>query len=388
MKITVAKRDLDSAITTASIGLAGSGTDITTHFVFRVNGESVEVLSYDGRSGVSTGIICELEIEENEEDSFTIEGWRLKQWLSAVEDSALTLRFKNRVVTAKAPRGSVRFSSLDPAEFPYWDEQIDQAQKPVAVKADRMHSAYSHAKLFLADKTDTRTPELALTQLRDSIIWSAELSALSMIKLKKIRKGVSLKVHGRDIPTLLSFLGRFGSDTVEFLPHDRGLFVRAPDGSVLTLGMPRADFPTTVEEPDSSDPYWWSFSAEDLRRSIQILLASAAREDVRVNFKLDKSKVVLSMKATSESADTNNALQITCKDHGEQDKHEYKPIPSQGFALNAQSLLKFLGKFEEDELKMGIYPSNPDANVGWVSFAEEKHGDTYRTNFVWMKPAP
>ena len=54
MKIEVAKPDLEAALGVVSIGTASTGSDLTTHFVFRRRDDGViEVLSNNNRLGCS-----------------------------------------------------------------------------------------------------------------------------------------------------------------------------------------------------------------------------------------------------------------------------------------------------------------------------------------------
>ena len=104
MKMQVAKRDLESALAVVTNSMTSSGTDISSHFVFRADeDDDVEVLTFTGRLFSSAPVKCV--VDSTPERSFTVEGARLLQWVRAVGDTAIDLVFdpETKVVTAVAP---------------------------------------------------------------------------------------------------------------------------------------------------------------------------------------------------------------------------------------------------------------------------------------------
>jgi hypothetical protein len=121
MKIEVAKSDLEKALRISNITV-GSGADLSSHYLFRVNGGSVEILSYDMRAFSRAPLKSTFQGEDG--DAFTIEAWRLDRWVSGVGDGTLSLSYSEGDVQATGPRSKVRFRSLDPSKFPFWDSLL------------------------------------------------------------------------------------------------------------------------------------------------------------------------------------------------------------------------------------------------------------------------
>ena len=94
MKIQIAKQDLMDAIKLTSTTISTTGSDISTHFLFRLTGggTGAEVQTYSNRVFSSSPLVCQV-VGYNEGDptAFTVEGKRLQMWLSAVDDAALSL---------------------------------------------------------------------------------------------------------------------------------------------------------------------------------------------------------------------------------------------------------------------------------------------------------
>ena len=152
MKMQVAKRDLESALAVVTNSMTSSGTDISSHFVFRADeDDDVEVLTFTGRLFSSAPVKCV--VDSTPERSFTVEGARLLQWVRAVGDTAIDLVFdpETKVVTAVAPKGSMEFQSADPAQFPFWDEMWPDVEEKGTVKASALAAGLSYARGFVFD---------------------------------------------------------------------------------------------------------------------------------------------------------------------------------------------------------------------------------------------
>ena len=82
MKLTVAKSDLEEALKVSSLTV-GSGSDLSSHYLFRVQEGEVEILSYDMRVFSRAPLQATV---EGDEDAFTVEAWRLDKWVASVGD--------------------------------------------------------------------------------------------------------------------------------------------------------------------------------------------------------------------------------------------------------------------------------------------------------------
>lgn len=404
MKIEVAKPDLEAALQVASIGAASTGSDLTTHFVFRHREESntVEVLSNNNRIGCSMPIQAANVSLSDDSNAFTVESWRLNKWISAIEDCVLTLEFKEGLVKATSPKGSVKFQSLDPAQFSYWDETLAEVKEGVSISAKRLQSALSHVKLFISDK-DTTQPKLAVTEMRKSSLQATDKGALAVAVLEDLDKS-EFRIHGKDLSSVMSFLGQSGDESVELKEHGRCLFIVRHDGGVLSVGRPPHPFPDITVDMGDTDPHYWNLDKDEVISAINSLVASASREDTRVNFNWVKDGVV-SLTMASASGDKVTMHLETQKQalpgKGEDDEPVTVPghgtleganeIPEEGFDLAYPYLLRLLSQWKSDVVRFGISPqvdeSTGKSRGGWVRFREARGQDTFLTLLVWLKKA-
>ena len=101
MQIEVAKRDLVDALKVAATAMSSLPTKpIETHYVFRVQDGKAQVLTSAKRTFCGTPLTCR---STGDDGAFTIEGWRLRQWLQAVGDVAVSFKFDNGVVEVSTP---------------------------------------------------------------------------------------------------------------------------------------------------------------------------------------------------------------------------------------------------------------------------------------------
>lgn len=382
MKITVAKPDLEAALQVVNIGTASTGADLTTHYVFRRRGDGlVEVLSNNNRLGCSMPV-AGCTVEGDDDGAFTVESARLNKWISAVEDASLSLELEDGNVRATSPKGSVKFQSLDPSQFPYWDETLGDTPEGTQIQAKRLHAALSHVKLFISDK-DTTTPKLAVTEILNKSLQATDKGALAVVTIEELKES-NLRIHGKDLGQVLSFLNSCGDDPVEIKEHERCLFLVRQDGGVLSVGRPHHAFPDIQLDKKPDDPHWWALKADDLQSVINALSASASKEDTRLNFKLDGSTVQCSM--TSAPGD-KVSLHLEAIEHGSAEDAEVD-MPEEGFDVAYPYLLKLLGQYRGETIKFGLNPQldkkTKKPKGGWVRFREDRDGDDYLTLLVWL----
>ena len=382
MKIEVAKPDLEAALQVASIGAASGSTDLTSHYVFRLRDDDVvEVLSNNNRLGCSMPI-SGCQVEKGDNTAFTVESWRLNKWLSAVEEASLTLEFVDGSVKATSPKGSVKFQSLDPEQFPYWDETLTETSKSTPVNAKRLQAALSHVRLFISDK-DTTTPKLAVTEIKNESLQATDKGALAVVTLPELKES-NLRIHGKDLGQVVSFLGTCGDEPIEVKEHDRCLFLVRPDGGTLSVGRPHHAFPDIQLDKKPDDPHFWVLKTADLQSAINALAASASKEDTRLNFKLDGDEVLLSMKAASGDSVEMHLEALEKGTLGD----DPTPMPEDGFGISYPYLLKLLGRYRSETIKFGLNPQADEktnkVRGGWVRFREDRDGDDYLTLLVWL----
>lgn len=382
MKIEVAKPDLEAALQVVSIGAASTGSDLTTHFVFRRREDGiVEVLSNNNRLGCSMPI-AGCKVEEDEDDAFTVESWRLNKWISAVEDASLTLELVEGTVKATSPKGSVKFQSLDAAQFPFWDTTFSETSDGTTINAKRLQSALSHVKLFISDK-DTTTPKLAVTEVLNESLQATDKGALAVVTIDELKTS-NLRIHGKDLGQVLSFLGTCGDDSVDIKEHERCLFIVRQDGGILSVGRPHHAFPDIQLDKKPDDPHWWSVQKDGLQSAINGLASSASKEDTRLNFHLEGDMIGLSMTSASGEKVT---LHLDAIEHGSAEDAKID-MPPDGFDIAYPYLLKLLGQHKNDVVKFGLNPQldkkTKKPKGGWVRFREDRDGDDYLTLLVWL----
>jgi DNA polymerase III sliding clamp (beta) subunit (PCNA family) len=401
MKIEVAKPDLEAALQVASIGSASTGSDLTTHFVFRHRDEDngVEVLSNNNRIGCSMPIQGLKVSLSDDSSAFTVESWRLNKWISAVEDSVLTLELKDGVVKATSPKGSVKFQSLDPGQFSYWDKTLAEVTSSTTVNAKRLQTALSHVKLFISDK-DTTQPKLAVTEIKKSALQATDKGALALVALDNLDES-NIRVHGKDLGQVLAFLSQSGDEDVEIKEHDRCLFLVRHDGGVLSVGRPPHAFPDINIDRQGDDPHFWDLRKEEVISAINALAASASKEDTRVTFSAPKEGIVgVSMtSASGEKVSMHLEAQSTTIPAAEEDgedtvvagfgsQEDAPEIPKGGFGIAYPYLLKLLGQWQSEIVRFGINPQvdkeTGKSKGGWVRFREDRDGDSFLTLLVWL----
>jgi DNA polymerase III sliding clamp (beta) subunit (PCNA family) len=384
MKIEVAKPDLEAALQVVSIGTSSTGSDITTHFVFRCrNKDMVEVFSNNNRLGISMPLAGCRVVEGEPGDAFTVEAKRLNKVLAAQGDVVLGLSSEKKgLITVMTAHGPVTLQGLDPSSFPHWDEALESVKEGTKIAAKRLHAAFNHVKLYISDK-ETVTPKIAVTEIRKESLQATDGGALTVITIPDLANS-NLRIHGRDLGPVLAFLGAVGDGNVELREHDRCLFLVREDGGVLSVGRPHHAFPEISLDKKPHDPHWWVVRTEDLLRAIKTLEAVTSEEDKRMSFNFRDGMVTLTM---TSAASTRDTLRIEAQEHGSLETTEI-PMPKDGFDIAYPYLLKLLGKTKGEILKFGLNP-NIDKKTGqqkggWVRFREDRDGDDFLTLLVWQ----
>jgi len=393
MRFKVAKQDLDAALQVVSPSISSTGSDITTHFVFRrtgtkADGYGVDVLTCSGRVFSSCPLIADVE-DPGEKGSFTIEGKRLKQWLAHVPDAALTFALDEAEVVARAPKGQQTFQSLDPDSRFVWDKTLKAAKLTATLPADRLAAALGYSRLFASVK-ESEQPELCVCEFRPrvveedgtvthegGILYSTDKKAVCLIRVEGMTES-ALRIHGKDVPGLIAFLGTCESTDVEVLEHERILVLRRGDGAVFGESRFQADFPGLKIQMDDADQHQWVLSKTEIDEGIGFLTSGAAWEDNRLHFAPgteDNEVIMWMMSATGKKTE----LTLACKVLDSLDKAP--EIPPEGFAIDHFRLAKVLGARKEDEVTLGI---NVSGNRGFVRFVTETPSDKYLTIIAWL----
>jgi len=380
MRFKVAKQDLEAALQVVSASISSSGTDITTHYVFRRTGTEdegygVEVLTCSGRVFSSCPIIVEVE-DPGDKGLFTVEGKRLKQWLAHVPDAPLTFALDEAEVVARAPKGKQTFQSLNPDSRFVWDKTLEASTLTATLPADRLAAALAYSKLFTSVK-ETEHAELCISEIKEGILYSTDKRAVTLIRVAGLEES-KLRVHGKDAAGFITFLGTFNGTEVEVLEHDRMLVFRRADGAVFGESRFQAAFPGVKVGMDDKDQHQWVLSKAEIDEAIGFLTSGAAWEDNRLHFSPgDGDEVLVSMVSATGK---KTVLPLTSTEKVSADKAP--AIPSEGFSIDHFCLAKVLGAWKEDEIRFGI---NVMGDRGFVRFVIEQNGDKYLTILAWLR---
>lgn len=357
MRFQVAKRDLEAALQVVSSSISNSGSDISAHYTFRRTGKEegkygIEVLTYANQtcSSCPLAAVSFSEVGDKKKTAFTIEGWRLKDWLKCIPaDSVPEFSLVDGEVTIKVRRGSQDFQSLDPSTFPYWDKMLGDSEVKATLPADRLAAALAYSRLFIMDKDGE--PDKSVCEVLGGVMYSSDKKAVTLIKVAGLEES-TLRVHGKDVGGILTFLGTAGDGNVEILEHERNLFVRrCVDGAVFGEARFQFQFPVPKVKLDDPSHHLWEVPCDELRSAIGFLVAGADPKDNRLCLApgTDPGEVTLSMANT-----TGKVTTLTLSGISMQSDPQAPTVPETGFVLDHNVLDKVLTTWKEPMVKFGI----------------------------------
>jgi len=388
MKFVVAKRDLDAALSVVSHSIGSGGSDLSTHFLFRtIPGEDkkIEVRTHTGRVYSGCPFVATVETEEDGPTAFTVEGWRLKQYLGAIGDCALTFEHMDSVTTVAAPDGEIRFKTLDPDGFPHWDKNIGEAKVTATMPAQRLASALDFSRSFASDDP-SKSPHLCVCEVLEGVIVSSDKQVGTYLTVPGLSE-CNIRVFAKDASNILAFLALCEGD-VEVLEHEKHAFFRRADGAVFGESRYLVQFPRP-KRPPVKDAYWWEFNVSDLKRVMTVMKAGADKEDVRILFKPDASIEVSMLDTTGNRTERT----VNCVDKGKVEVADGEkspdPLPNDGFLMSYTALTKFLSLWDKETIRFGVNPRGKQGytRVEDVRFSDKEgdEGDTYVTVLAWLQ---
>jgi len=385
MRFVVAKKDLEAALQVVSqtVGSSGSGSAISNHYLFRLqqvgDQKKLEVLSSNGRIFSSTYVVCQ--IEDETFDAFTIEAKRLKGgqgWLSAVSDSALTFERKDDLVIATSPRGSIKFQTLDPSTFPYWDKTLEKVKHVTQIKSARLKNVLDYVKHLISDD-ESRKPQLCVTEVIDGAFYATNMNVATMVEVKGMEES-TLRIHGKDVKSVVGFLQASGDDgVVDVYEHERVVIFKCDNGSMFGETRFNVNFPNLHLKKYDSDQHFWVISKEDIIEGVKFLIpCTDLQGDKHVRFSPgDGDMVNMSMVSTSGE---ETSLPLSCKEFSE------IRYAGEGFTVTYPEFLKVLDYHSEPHIKIGINLRGEGKKGGWVRLTrtDEESGDYYLTVISWI----
>jgi hypothetical protein len=379
MNIEVAKSDLEDALKVASTTV-GSGTDLSSHYLFRLRGEKAEVLSYDMR--VFSGAPFTAKVEGDDGEAFTVEAWRLDKWIASVGNGVLTLATgESGEVIAKGPRSKIKLRSLDPTRFPFWDGLLDNSESMGEVEADVLRRALSLSKTFVSTD-DTNRPELCQVESVGGTMQATNRRAVSSVKVRAI-PGLSLRIPGKDIGTVLKFLGDRNTqeNPVDVKEARRdgdapsGVIFYRPDGSYVGVSRPTSPMPKLPIEAEESDVSL-TLDVEEFMGGVAVLQASAKKDKAGVvSFASKDGSLVISM--PSDAGGVDEYPLITSTEDG---------LGEVTFSLDHSYIKSLADQFDLDSIRLGVHQRG---RGGYVSFLHDEGsdddgvGNQYHTVIVW-----
>lgn len=386
MKIEVAKSDLENALEVPRIAV-GSGDDITSHYLFRIRGDRVEILTHSLRVfGFSR--IQGTKHEGEDGDAFTVDSWRLDKWLGGMKPGKpLILETAgDGVVTVKGGRSKLRLRSLDPKRFRYWDGLYDSAEVVGEVAPSSLARALTYARWFISDD-DTSKPELCQVESVNGVLWATDRRALTSVEMPRL-PSLAFRAKGQDVPTLIKFLSEKRTEdelSVEIRQAERSFeegggacaFFHRPDGSYLGVTRPTAAFPTLNLDRESEDQAILKLNREEFNEAINVLLAGAPKGHSTVTFTNHHEKGV-SLQMPCEAGDSVTfPLQHVTLTNGD--------AWTTNFTIDYAYLKGMADTFKLTDVELGI---NKRGRGGYVSFRyddeeEDGKGNRYFTAIVW-----
>lgn len=378
MKVVISKSDLERALQVTNNTVASGAVDISTHFVFRYTEEDkLEVLSYSGRLFSSAFCNGATVTDTDDHNSFTIEAKRLNLWLSAVGDCALTFTFDGSITKAKSPMGSQTFRSLDPTQFPYWDDVADKTTETATVPANFMKTALAHLKRFISTD-DTQRPSFCVTEARDGVLLAASTGLFSAVGIQDFSEDNKLRANGKNVGAIVSYLNLFDDGQIAIHEHSNFVLYKGNDGSMLGESRDNHSFPNVKIGLDDPTDHQWLIDVEDLKNAMVFLKAGAPHEDYKVKFKhKDDTTIKIGMSvAGPDGGDTFIDLSTYSQESGD-DVEEID-----GFTLNYKHLDMVLSTMRDDRINLGITKKNTS---GLVRLDSTVDGNRYVSMLTWLK---
>lgn len=365
----IAKQDLDSALKVVSLALAKRGNGIDSHYVFRIDEEgNAAVFAQNGQMLASFPLQCEV---SEYPSAFTVEGWRIQKWLQVVDDGVLSFSLKDGIVHAKAKEGEVRWSSFDPASFPFWDQSLADAEEEASVSVEALRDVLLHVKDFI-HSGDNAVPQFAVTEVFDTSLRASDMIAFAMADAPFLN-GSKLRLHHQQVPAVISYLNALGSGDVAIRVNNGVRYFVGPDGSVLGTSIPVDGFPDATIDKNEQPHVKFVVRSKDLLKVLSILSTSAVPNNKKVFFGWDKDRERLEVSVESD-AGSFDSLPIAAVSIDNPDK-----FPESGFGLSIPHLQIVLEKYPSEEVPFDVIRKNsPNGKMaGLVRFSWDQDDVDY-----------
>ena len=379
MKIEIAKSDLVASLSVAVLAVA-AGSDLSSHYLFRLKDGKVEVLAANMRIFARSPLICNVSPEGGE--AFTVEAWRLDKWLSGTSDGVVKISSENGEVQVSSGKSKVRLRSLDPSKFPYWDELFKKSSSGGSISPQTLSRAIGFARWFVS-ADDTSKPELCQIEAVKGVIWATDRRALSSVQVPAL-PDLNIRIPGKDVGPLSRFLSAKTTleNTIEIREAEReggggcAFFVR-PDGSYFGVARPTSNFPKLDVDRNASPECSLKMGKEEFFSALSVLSSAAPKDHKLVTFQMDQETKVVSLSMPCEAGGTDefplSSAQVTNPDKF-----------TAPFTVDHPYIKGVVDCFDKDDIEFGIMRKGKS---GFISFKDEdkdvERGNQYFSVILW-----
>lgn len=374
MKIASSKADIVAATRLVENAVqGGDDATISSHFLFRVTDRGLQVLASNGKRLLASAFVPNA-VVEGDPKSFTVSAWRFGQLLKLSPDGPCTIDFDGSTAKVNIDGRTIRFASLDPSTFPYWDSTFDVSVETGRVSAGRLFAALSYIRPFVST-LDTRTPALAATECREGSFLASDSQSLSKVTVAGLEKS-AIRIHFGDITGVNAFLGLGRDLDIVVREHDTTLFLVRPDGAVYGVSRWTHQFPNLKIDSDTTRATF-DIDVESFRYGIRFLSVAAAKGDDSLRFEFRDGGLVLSVSAV---AGGREEFKVVTK--GLTGIAALSDIGRSDFDINTNHITGILDTVSEDTVSFGV---NWTPKNGYILHRHTVDGDDHIAIVVWKK---
>lgn len=379
LKITTTKTNLANAIRIVENATkGGDDATISSHFLFRVVDGVVSVLASTGDKLCAVAPVVDATVTGDVTKVFTLSAWRFGQFLNISPDGNCTIDFDGTQSKVALDGRTMRFPSLDPSTFPFWDETFKTATETATVTASKLFLALTFLRPFVSNM-DTRTPQMAATECRGGVLWASDSQSLANVAVPGLTN-CTMRVHFADIPVLNSFLGLDQTAMISVRESPSTLFFVRPDGGVLGVTRWTYAFPTLKLDRDNPRASF-TVNVENLRYGIRFLSVAMAKGDDYIRFEFRNNKLVLSVAAV---AGDREEFVVDTKSVENIDKLVAENRST--FEINTNHITSILGSVTVDVATFGVNWTDKNGYILYKrTVGEKEDASDYIAIMVWRK---
>jgi len=390
MKFKIAKQDLEHVLKTVGAAAESDDSVLNGHFVFRLCEGAVEVLAHrEFRQAAGMPLRATVE-DDGGAQAFTVSANRILAWTKAVGNVAVTIECKDTTVHAHGPHGTIKLPSLDPAQFPYWDDRLEGCEKVATLPGVRLAGALDYIRKFVADRENKR-PDISLVQARFGRLFATDTQTVSSVKIMddddtSLLENCFFRLHVKDIGDAVKILNTEGNveiyESGDMTKDHKDREVRATthvyfkraDGLVYGFSCPNAEFPDLNWEEDPSIDISFEVNAEILQSAIAQIKAAMRKEEERLRFVWEGDKLNLSTSATLSKETVSVSVDVGQNQGGDD-------FPAAGFRIDNTYLTHIISKFKLKEIQLDVLPRGETS--GMIHVIQWEGKDSYATILMY-----